>query len=321
MTDATTLEDTADDSANARPLVEAPRTVPGLTPALRRRLQRIFGAVSRFSPRLAGRLALTLFLTPPRRVVEDVDVPVLARARRLRIPVGAAHVQGYVWGPDDGPLVLLLHGWGSHAARFGGFVDPLVQAGFRVLGFDAPAHGESPGRRSDMAKFREALERVHADIGPIESVVAHSLGAAATVWWVAERSPESVKSIALVGMPPDTAYMMDSFSALLGLGRDVRTHLASYFAQRLGESHERFSTRELAHRVGIPTLVVHDREDDVAPFSHAELFTAALPRGAMLATAGLNHSGSLRDAATIQSIVEFVRSSRAQRTPDPSSSD
>jgi hypothetical protein len=33
--------------------------------------------------------------------------------------------------------VLLLHGWGSHAARFGSFVEPMLEAGWRVIAASA----------------------------------------------------------------------------------------------------------------------------------------------------------------------------------------
>lgn len=53
--------------------------------------------------------------------------------------VGGAPVTTYAWG--EGPAVLLVHGWSSHTGCMAGFVDPLLERGFRVVAFDAPAHG------------------------------------------------------------------------------------------------------------------------------------------------------------------------------------
>src|SRR6185369_13228471 len=48
-----------------------------------------------------------------------------------------------VWHWGTGPRVLLVHGWNGHAGRLSSFVQPLVEAGFGVVAFDAPAHGIS----------------------------------------------------------------------------------------------------------------------------------------------------------------------------------
>ena len=287
-----------------------PRTVPGVTPQLRARLQRLFDAASRISPRLAARLALELFVLPPRRPMDAVDVPVVARATRPELRLGRQRVHALEWRPpgarDDSPAVLLLHGWGSHAARFGGFVDPLLARDFRVIGIDAPAHGESAGRRSDLGQFRAALAAALARFAPVECIVAHSLGACAAVWQMADAPHPDVRSLVVIGMPRDVGYVMESFELVIGLRPDVRHELRRAFTARFGAAPESFSARALADRLHVPTLVVHDEDDDVAPLEHAREFAQALGHGRMRASRGLNHSGPLRDPASIAEIVRFA---------------
>lgn len=287
-----------------------PRNVPGLTPQLRVRLQRFFALATRVSPALAGRLALQLFITPPRRRIERQDIATLAQALRRPLRNDDLKARAFEWqagsAPQPAPGVLLLHGWGSHAPRFGSFVAPLRAAGFRAIGLDAPAHGESPGRTSDLPRFRLVLEAALQQFAPIRSVVAHSLGASATVWAVAERGRLGLESIVLIGMPRDIAYVMESFELLLGLRADVRAHLRRAFIARFGVAASRFSAHELASRLNLPVLVVHDEDDDVAPFDHALGFAERLAHGKVHATRGLQHSGALRDQATIARIVEFI---------------
>ncbi|MFW6193451.1 MAG: alpha/beta hydrolase [Gemmatimonadota bacterium] len=62
----------------------------------------------------------------------------------------------YAWG-EEGPTVLLVHGWSSHTGHMTGFVDPLLRRGFRVVAFDGPAHGRSPGARTDIFELRPTL--------------------------------------------------------------------------------------------------------------------------------------------------------------------
>jgi len=289
----------------------APRTIPGVSPALRARLRRVFRAASQVSPRLAARLALELFLTPPRRRLDAIDVPVIARARRYRLTGVTGPIAGLEWRTeqmnDATPAVLLLHGWGSHAARFGSFVDPLLAAGYRVTAFDAPAHGESAGRRSDLPQFRAALRLALDARGPVQAIIAHSLGAAAAVWLLSEEAREEVTALAVIGMPRDIDYMIESFSLVLDLPPEVLGLMRDYIARRSAALAADFSVTRCGPRLRTSTLVVHDEDDDVAPIAHAGEFIASLDTGHSQITQGLNHSGTLRDPATIARIIEFVR--------------
>src|SRR4051812_10948272 len=112
------------------------RVVPGVTPALQRRLRKFFTVLQWISVPFAGRLAFRLFLTPQRRRIDAVDLPIVAQARKVRLRSGDDEFFVWQWG-DHGPCVVLLHGWGSHAARFGSFIAPLRAAGFSVIGIDA----------------------------------------------------------------------------------------------------------------------------------------------------------------------------------------
>lgn len=292
-----------------------PRTVPGVTPRLRRRLQRIFGLSSMVSPRLAAWLALELFVLPPRRRMDPEDVPVVARALRHDLRVAGKRLLALEWRPDgsatNAPAVLLLHGWGSHAARFGNFVDPLLAQGYRVVGIDAPAHGESEGRRSDLPQFRSALAAALGRFAPVESIVAHSLGACAAVWQLADQPHPEVRSLVTVGMPRDVGYVMESFELVLGLRPAVRAALRQRFERRFGAAPEQFAAHALADRLHVPTLVLHDEDDDVAPLEHAREFAAALGQGRLSMTSGLNHSGLLRDPEAIARTVAFIVEQRA----------
>jgi pimeloyl-ACP methyl ester carboxylesterase len=303
----------------------APRTIPGVTPELRARLRRLFAFSTRVSPRLAARLALELFVTPPRRKLDAVDVPVVARANLRRLRVDRGTVAALEWLPSGTaatsaslatrlPTVLLLHGWGSHAARFGHFVDPLTAAGYRVVGIDAPAHGSSTGRRSDLAQFRGALQVSLREFAPVTGIVAHSMGANAAVWQLAEEPHADVRALVVIGMPRDASYMIESFALVLGLRADVTRELRRLFTKRFGAAPEQFSSHALAERLSVPTLVVHDADDDVAPADHAREFAARLRHSHYRETRELNHSGALRDAATIEQIIEFLRAPSGVRS-------
>ncbi len=284
------------------------RVVPGVTPGLQRRLRRAFAFLQWLSVRLASKVAFRLFLTPPRRKVEPADAPIVAQAERATLRCGADKFTVWHWG-KDGPCVVLLHGWGSHAARFATFVAPLRAAGFSVIGIDAPAHGTSPGRLSDLPRFRDSLAEVLRRHAPVHAVVGHSLGGGAVLTVLAETAGYHPKKICLFGVPSDMDYILGSFAMMLGLKYAARASLRERFAAHFGRPAAAISTAAAAESVRIPVLIVHDEEDNVAPIAQGSALAAAIPHAMMWRTKGLGHSGALRDPATIKRVVEFLLTS------------
>src|SRR5215207_5510189 len=163
-------------------------TARSLPPAVRL-LRAWFALASRVAPRVAERQAARLFLTPRRRTLRAPEIPGVA-ATPLAMRVAGAALTGWSWG--QGPVVLLVHGWSGRAADMTALAGAVVQAGFRAVAFDMPAHGHSPGRRTSLAEWRRVLPDLarallRADAGrssaasPLHAVVAHSFGGTATV--------------------------------------------------------------------------------------------------------------------------------------------
>jgi pimeloyl-ACP methyl ester carboxylesterase len=282
------------------------RVVPGVTPKLQRRLRHFFAFVQWFSVPLAGRLAFRLFLTPARRRIEPADVPIVAKARPANMRCGTDEFTVWRWG-ETAPWVVLLHGWGSHAARFANFVAPLRAAGFSVIGIDAPAHGASPGRQSDLPRFRDSLAEVLRAHAPVHAVVGHSLGGGAVLTVLAETNGHHPQRICLFGVPSDMDYILGSFAMMLGLKFAARANLRERFAAHFGRPAADISVTAAASSVRIPVLVIHDEQDEVAPFAQGVALAAAIPHATLWPTRGLGHSGALRDAVTIERVVRFLR--------------
>ncbi|MGG1909502.1 alpha/beta hydrolase [Microbacterium sp. NRRL B-14842] len=159
-------------------------------------LVRTLPAVGRVTPRLAGDLAYRLFFsTRPRMAVRAADAATHEAARRGSILVRDIPVTTYTWGGGP-PTVLLLHGWRGRASQFAPLVRELVAEGLRVVAFDAPAHGSSGGRRTDIRDWVEAAQELEHTHGPFSALIGHSFGglAALTVARTSGRSPPSPSS-------------------------------------------------------------------------------------------------------------------------------
>jgi pimeloyl-ACP methyl ester carboxylesterase len=296
------------------PAPDAPLTrVPHIAPQHLAKLRRLFAVLQAISPSLAARLAFHMFLRTFRRPVTPEDRAVLDRARRHQLMAGPDPMTVYEWG--DGPrTVVILHGWGSGAARFTRMAQALQQRGWRVLVPDAPGHGASPGRSSSLPQFMRGLDAIVARFGPPQALVGHSLGALGIALRHAGGPPDwaqQLQSVALISMPSGAAFLVDVFVHSLGIRQAARERMIRLFEKRFSARVEDFSALPGAARIRARLLVVHDRGDDIIPWSHSEAVLRAVPRATLLTTQEQGHSLLTRDATTIRAVVDFLEANAA----------
>ncbi|MES9847744.1 MAG: alpha/beta fold hydrolase, partial [Candidatus Thiodiazotropha sp.] len=121
----------------------------------------VFRVTGWVSPRLGGVLALRLFMTPPRFPIPRREMQVRESASLTRHEIHGETIAVRSWG--EGPSVLLCHGWGGRGTQFFALIEALAAAGYRAVAFDAPAHGDSSGKRTNMLKV--ARHRRHCGEG------------------------------------------------------------------------------------------------------------------------------------------------------------
>jgi len=266
-------------------------------------LRAAFAFVGRVAPGLAAGWALDLFFTPRGRRGSGRIRALLSSARPFDVTVDGGRVAAWSWG--EGPCVYLLHGWAGVGGQLGAFVPPLLAAGFRVVTFDAPAHGASAGRRSSIVHFARALEEIAAREGPPHAVIAHSLGAAAaTRAFTLGLQAERAVYIGPTGGPRDWS---ERFRRHLAVPRPVMAAMRERAERWLGASWDEFDVPALARRQTKPLLVIHDRHDAEVPWSDGAAIARAWPGARLVTTTGLGHRRILRDERVVARAVSFVQ--------------
>ncbi len=154
----------------------------------------------------------------------------MAAARVERLRVRGKEVVTYAWGDGRRP-VLLVHGWSSRASRLGAFAEALLARGYNPVAFDAPGHGESPGRASNIVEYREIIRRLHARHGDFDAVVAHSFGALASLF--ALRDGVRTARFVGIGAVGSFTYLATGFQGLLGVDERVVRVLRGHVERRL----------------------------------------------------------------------------------------
>lgn len=275
-----------------------------------------FSILGHVVPDTMAGVAHRLF-TEPRRIPPSARERVWrdeARRSTIDTPVGPVAVLTWStaelpWEPVTTPrgTVLLMHGWEGRGSQLCAFVAPLLSAGFRVVAFDGPAHGDSPGTSADALIFSIALRAVAAELGDVRAVIAHSMGGAATN--VAVGDGLDVEAVVLLAPPFSAETVTDDFARQLALPARTRRALRkrlqqrfhAYAWQRLGPVPNR-----AAARARLATLIVHDEDDVEVPFVRGEALANAWPGARLEITSGLGHRKILRDAGVVATVVGFV---------------
>jgi pimeloyl-ACP methyl ester carboxylesterase len=259
--------------------------------------------------RVLSQLWFTVFKSKPKQWVDEfwqqADELITIHLIDKSLPI-------YSWG--KGPLVILMHGWSGSGTQFRYFIPALVAAGYQVITFDAPAHGQNDGRRSHLLEFTNTLLAIQQQVGVVNTVIAHSLGAmAATLAF-----QRGLKAQHLVMMAPhlDVEKMFKSYSELLNL----RPALANRFRDLSGQKmYEILGQQDPWGILNPPALLndktptgmlVHDQKDEEVDSSLFEEIEMTWKDCTSFKTEGLGHNRILKDDAVIQVVLSYLYKKR-----------
>lgn len=125
--------------------------------------------------------------------------------RPVRHRVGEVTLHAVEAGPEDGPLVVLLHGFPEFWWGWRRQIGPLAEAGFRVVAPDQRGYHLSD-KPTGIGAYH--LDRLAGDVAGLVAscgrdrahLVGHDWGGL-VAWWTAARHPEWVKRLAILNAP------------------------------------------------------------------------------------------------------------------------
>jgi pimeloyl-ACP methyl ester carboxylesterase len=283
----------------------------------------LFAVAEHASPALTGRAAFELFSRVPRagqRSAKELAAlekaePIMREGRVHRLKIeGGGWIAAYDFAPEHGrkgaPTVLVLHGWRSRAAHMSGYIKGLAQSGFRVIVIDLPGHGESSGRRLNMANAVASVHAVEEWFGPFAAIVGHSFGGAvaanAVVGSINGIPPVAAGRLVTVAAPSSMPAIFREFGQFLNLGTRAQTALAARVLKITGRPLEEFVVANQLAEHPLPALVIHAPDDKEVPASEAESMAKAGPHVRLHWAPGLGHRRILADCDVTRRIIDFL---------------
>lgn len=269
-------------------------------PIVLRYVQPFFATLSRLSPGLAVELAFRMFFRPRGRM-RNLAHPDLTNST-FYIDVKGKRITVNSWG--RGPLVILVHGWEGSGMQWRKFVAKLVDAGYRTVTFDAPAHGDSDGTTTNLLEFSAAIRAIRDLLGEPHAVIGHSLGGAATA--IALDEGLTSQKVVTISAPAQLDFAIQQFSNIVNIPDAVTRRMRERISAHLARPVDSLNFDAISPSLTIPGLIVHDTRDRVIPPVNSKLIHNAWPGSTVELTSGLGHVRILEDDAVIEKVLNFI---------------
>lgn len=257
------------------------------------------------STRLALILASRLFITPIsfKTPLRELGMEESAQKKKLFVHSIQKNIHVLSYGFSD-KKVLLAHGWAGRSTQLFMIANKLLEKGYMVISFDAPAHGNSSGKTTNLLEYVETIKSINEIYGPFEAAIGHSFGSMAIM--NSQSEFPKFKTIVTIGSGDKVSEILINFSNSLGLNKNFGNQLISFFNKKWKINIDEFNTSVVANNIQIPALVVHDAIDGDVSVSCAVNIRQNLNNGKLFITNSLGHTKILRDKNVTNRIVKFI---------------
>lgn len=250
--------------------------------------------------------AYQAFFSPSQYEVKPKDRDIIERGKSYRLPYTNGELAVTTWG-ESGPAVLLMHGWGGARAQMTGFVDPLLSAGFRVVAYDQPAHGESSGSTTNLLEIAPTMNLIRGREGDFAAIAAHSFGTIITSYALVHLGFPQPDKLVYFGAFNELLESLPRFQEMAKLPDEIMDGFRLMLFENFGEGVlEAIVNAELVKQIDIPALMYHDAEDNVTPVDDSRAIAKAWRSATYIETAGLGHRGALQSKEIHEQVIEFL---------------
>jgi len=265
-----------------------------------------FPILEKISLRLAVLYFDRIFFTPLRFKTPEKELEAEGAAEKFEVSCNGKKVQCYQWGDSSKPYVLVVHGWAGRATQFRRFIPIFNEAGYRIIGFDGPAHGKSEGKSTTIEEFSAVMKNIAEIKGTPQAIIAHSFGGGASLFSVVNGL--EVKTLINIASPSIADEIIRSYLKVIGGSWKVGESFKRLIKEKYGRTFEEFTALELIKRVpaDFNLMIVHDEDDKDVELIHVKELIKVYPQARLQLTAGLGHNRILKDDLVILSCLAYI---------------
>lgn len=265
-----------------------------------------FQLLSAISKPKAARAAFNLFCTPQYRNRKKLP-PIFEKSEKLHFNFEGNTIRGYRWNHPAEKKALILHGFESSVINFDRYVKPLINKGYEVLAFDAPAHGRSTGNKINGIIYKNVIHQLNATYGPVKSFIAHSLGGLALSLFLEETEHDETYKAVLIAPAVETETAVNTYFRFLHLKEGLRNEFENLIINLAGNPTRWYSIARAAQNIKASVLFLQDTDDELTPIKDVRpIIEKNYPNFRFIITEGLGHRRIYRDNNCVKAIIEFL---------------
>jgi pimeloyl-ACP methyl ester carboxylesterase len=266
-------------------------------------MQLVFSKIGPIFPDFFAMRAYNMWFTTHRFKAPAIEQQYMKKAECSTINITDIDVAVYSWG--EGKPVLFIHGWSGRGTQVAPYVDLLVNSGYRVISYDAPAHGKTPGKQTSILQIYDVIHALDEIHGGFHASITHSFGGMLLAYAM-QYGFRTDKAVCICP-PASIDSILDNFQRTLAIPDLVIERMQQRLFTMYGLGlKQRISTTENVRSIDIPALIIHDENDEDIDWHDGEAVAEAWPDAKFILTQGLGHRRILRDASTINKAIDFI---------------
>jgi pimeloyl-ACP methyl ester carboxylesterase len=197
------------------------------------------------SSKLATVYTAKLFTTPIKHKIpkRESEMDSSSLQKTIYIPTINKKITVYEYGKSE-KKILLVHGWSGRGTQLFKIADALLENGYSVISFDAPAHGKSEGNTTIMSEFIASILEIERQLGTFEIAIGHSLGGMSVL--NALKNKLQVKKAIVIGSGDIVQDILNDFIQKLGLKSKMSIRLRDHFETKYQVKMDDFSAYKAA---------------------------------------------------------------------------
>ena len=262
----------------------------------------IINILSFASPKLAGKIALSIFSTPFGGRIREPDFDFLDTSFKEELSKDDLSIMTYRWLGKN-KTILLAHGWESNSARWKPLIDTLKKQDYNIIAVDAPAHGRSGSKQFNAILYSEFINVAAKKFNP-DIIIGHSVGGMAAVFYQHKYQNSNLEKLVLLGAPSNFTGVFNRYTKMMSYNRIIDKQMEKIILRKYGHLPDYFSAAEFTKSINTSGLIVHDERDRIIPYQDAKHYEQHYKNAQIVTTKGLGHS--LNNDTIINHISTFL---------------